>query len=63
MFRLNENRGKQQFEIMLKQLIQSIGGMMLYTTDRTVRAQGFALKNMPATISDILKVFNAVELR
>ncbi|XP_053406382.1 dedicator of cytokinesis protein 1-like [Mercenaria mercenaria] len=59
---LNENRGKQQFEIMLKQLIQSIGGMMLYTSDRTVRAQGYALRNMPATISDILKVFNAVEL-
>ncbi|XP_052772351.1 dedicator of cytokinesis protein 1-like isoform X4 [Mya arenaria] len=59
---LNENRGKQQFEIMLKQLIQSIGGMMLYTSDRPVRAQGYALRNMPATISDILKVFNAVEL-
>ena len=48
---------------MLKQLIQAIGGMMLYTSDRTIRAQGYALRNMPATISDIVKVFNAVELR
>ncbi|XP_052251846.1 dedicator of cytokinesis protein 1-like isoform X3 [Dreissena polymorpha] len=59
---LNENTGKQQFEIMLRQLIQSIGGMMLYTSDRPVRAQGYALRNMPATIPDILKVFNGVEL-
>jgi len=42
-FRLNDNRGKQQFELMLKQLVQSIGGMMLYTSDRTVRAQVHSL--------------------
>ncbi|KAK3597762.1 hypothetical protein CHS0354_006119 [Potamilus streckersoni] len=58
---LNADRGKQQFEITLRQLIQAIGGMMLYQTNQTARAQGYALKNMPATIPDIIKVMNPVE--
>uniref|UniRef100_K1QYS4 Dedicator of cytokinesis protein 1 n=1 Tax=Magallana gigas TaxID=29159 RepID=K1QYS4_MAGGI len=57
--RLNDGRGKQSFELQLKQLIKSISNMMLYTSDNTL---GSALKYMCATIPDILKVFDAVEL-
>nr|XP_022344054.1 dedicator of cytokinesis protein 1-like isoform X2 [Crassostrea virginica] len=60
--RLNDGRGKQSFELQLKQLIKSISNMMLYTSDNTLVAQGSALKYMCATIPDILKVFDAVEL-
>lgn len=131
-WRLNDGRGKQSFELQLKQLIKSISNMMLYTSDNTLVAQvrgphlclpeshwclclhlclpvsfwclcvltnvswvsmsssvftsgssvfvfipvelcfnmqfdfflqGSALKYMCATIPDILKVFDAVELR
>ncbi|XP_056005673.1 dedicator of cytokinesis protein 1-like isoform X3 [Ostrea edulis] len=60
--RLNDGRGKQSFELQLKQLIKSISNMMLYTSDNTLVAQGSALKYICATIPDILKVFDAVEL-
>ncbi|XP_062566377.1 dedicator of cytokinesis protein 1-like isoform X2 [Saccostrea cucullata] len=60
--RLNDGRGKQSFELQLKQLIKSISSMMLYTSDNTLVAQGSALKYICATIPDILKVFDAVEL-
>ena len=37
--RINEGRGKQQFEISLKQLLTSINSMMLYKTENTVLVQ------------------------
>jgi len=37
--RINEGRGKQQFEISLKQLLTSINNMMLYKTENTVLVQ------------------------
>ena len=37
--RLNEGRGKQQFEISMKQLFHAFTGMMTYTTDMTLRPQ------------------------
>ncbi|XP_071089559.1 dedicator of cytokinesis protein 1-like isoform X4 [Haliotis cracherodii] len=59
---INEGRGKQQFEITLKNLLQSINTMMLYVTDHTLLIQGAALKYMSATITDIMTVFDPVEL-
>lgn len=38
-WRLNDGRGKQSFELQLKQLIKSISNMMLYTSDNTLVAQ------------------------
>lgn len=38
-WRLNDGRGKQSFELQLKQLIKSISTMMLYTSDNTLVAQ------------------------
>ncbi|GFG33105.1 hypothetical protein Cfor_10663, partial [Coptotermes formosanus] len=59
---LNEGKGQQQFELSLKQLLQSITGMMCYNTDSTLLAQGACLKYLPSTIPDILTVFSATEL-
>jgi len=63
LFRLNEGKGQQQFELSLKQLLQSMTGMMCYNTDSTVLVQGACLKYLPSTIPDILTVFSATELR
>jgi dedicator of cytokinesis protein 1 len=63
LFRLNEGKGQQQFEVSLKQLLQSITGMMCYNTDSTLLVQGACLKYLPSTIPDILTVFSATELR
>ncbi|KAJ9589857.1 hypothetical protein L9F63_017012, partial [Diploptera punctata] len=59
---LNEGKGQQQFELLLKQLLQSITGMMCYTTDSTLLVQGACLKYLPSTIPDILTVFDAKQL-
>ncbi|XP_067134875.1 dedicator of cytokinesis protein 1-like [Centruroides vittatus] len=59
---LNEGKGKQQFELSLKQLLQSITGMMLYRTDSTLVVQGACLKYFPFAIPDILSVFDSKEL-
>ncbi|XP_069695130.1 dedicator of cytokinesis protein 1 isoform X2 [Periplaneta americana] len=59
---LNEGKGQQQFELSLKQLLQSITGMMCYNTDSTLLVQGACLKYLPFTIPDILTVFSATEL-
>ena len=63
LFRLNEGKGQQQFELSLKQLLQSMTGMMCYNTDSTVLVQGACLRYLPSTIPDILTVFSATELR
>nr|CAD7428799.1 unnamed protein product [Timema monikensis] len=59
---LNEGKGQEQFEVQLKQLIQSITGMMCYDTDSTLLVQGACLKYLPSTIPDILSVFNCTQL-
>ncbi|RUS91929.1 hypothetical protein EGW08_000331, partial [Elysia chlorotica] len=59
---LNEGRGKQQFEISMKQLIVAINNMMVYKSDRTLLVQAAALKYMPLVIGDVMSVFNPVEL-
>ncbi|GFR93576.1 dedicator of cytokinesis protein 5 [Elysia marginata] len=59
---LNEGRGKQQFEISLKQLIVAINNMMVYKSSHTLLVQGAALKYMPLVIGDVMTVFNPVEL-
>ncbi|XP_033607516.1 dedicator of cytokinesis protein 1 isoform X3 [Cryptotermes secundus] len=59
---LNEGKDQQQFELSLKQLLQSITGMMCYNTDNTLTVQGTCLKFLPFTIPDILTVFSATEL-
>lgn len=59
---LNEGKGKQQFEMSFKQLLQAINVMMLYTTENTMRVQETTLRYFPCAIDDILTVFNAKEL-
>ncbi|KAL8560337.1 hypothetical protein ACOMHN_006068 [Nucella lapillus] len=59
---INEQRGKQQFEISLRQLLTSINNMMLYKTEHTVLVQGAALKYISAIIGDVMTVFSPVEL-
>ncbi|CAL1526733.1 unnamed protein product [Lymnaea stagnalis] len=59
---INEGRGKQQFEISLKQLITAINNMMVYKTDNTLLVQGAALKYMSAIIGDVITVFDPIEL-
>ncbi|BFY99041.1 hypothetical protein BsWGS_02080 [Bradybaena similaris] len=59
---LNEGRGKQQFEISLKQLITAICNMMVYKSDQTLLVQGAALKYMSTIIGDVMRVFDPTEL-
>ncbi|XP_055899924.1 dedicator of cytokinesis protein 1-like isoform X3 [Biomphalaria glabrata] len=59
---LNEGRGKQQFEISLRQLITAINNMMIYKTDNTLLVQGAALKYMSCVIGDVITVFDKIEL-
>ncbi|XP_012940011.1 dedicator of cytokinesis protein 1 isoform X2 [Aplysia californica] len=59
---INDGRGKQQFEISLKQLITAINNMMVYRTDNTLLVQGAALKYMSSVIGDVITVFDPVEL-
>ncbi|XP_076471351.1 dedicator of cytokinesis protein 1-like isoform X3 [Babylonia areolata] len=59
---INEQRGKEQFEISLKQLLTSINHMMLYKTEHTVAVQGAALKYISFIIRDVMTVFDPVEL-
>lgn len=61
--RLYEGKGQEQFEVSLKQLLQSITAMMCYNTDATLLVQGACLKYLPTTIPDILQVFSATKLR
>lgn len=59
---LNEGKGTQQFELSLEQLLKSITGMMLYKADTVLLVQGACLKYFPATIPDILHVFDKEQL-
>lgn len=62
-FSLNEDKGREEFEISLKKLLESITSMMVYDTDSTLLVQGACLKYFPFTIPDILSVFDGLELR
>ncbi|XP_064631450.1 dedicator of cytokinesis protein 1-like isoform X3 [Lineus longissimus] len=59
---LNEGRGKQQFEVALKQLFEALNILMLYTSNTTVLQQGAALKYLPTTIPFVMNVFDPQEL-
>ncbi|XP_063232451.1 dedicator of cytokinesis protein 1 isoform X3 [Bacillus rossius redtenbacheri] len=59
---LNEGKGQQQFEAQLRQLLQSITGLMCYDTDHTLAVQGACLKYLPSVIPDVLLVFNCTQL-
>ncbi|CAN8023877.1 unnamed protein product, partial [Ixodes persulcatus] len=59
---LNEGKGTQLFEQSLEELLKSITGMMLHKADAVLLIQGACLKYFPATIPDILRVFNAEQL-
>ncbi|ESO92727.1 hypothetical protein LOTGIDRAFT_232874 [Lottia gigantea] len=59
---INEGRGKQQFEMTLKQLLLSINGMMMYTSDQTLLIQGAALKYISSIVADVITVFDPIEL-
>ncbi|GLG95601.1 Uncharacterized protein GBIM_02534 [Gryllus bimaculatus] len=59
---INDGKDQEEFEMSLKQLLQSCTSLMCYTTDGTLLAQGACLKYLPYTIPDILSVFDAVHL-
>ncbi|XP_041370196.1 dedicator of cytokinesis protein 1-like isoform X4 [Gigantopelta aegis] len=59
---INEGRGKEHFANTLKQLIQSISNMMMYTTDHTLLVQGAALKYISSIIAEVITVFDPLEL-
>ncbi|XP_071039760.1 dedicator of cytokinesis protein 1 isoform X2 [Parasteatoda tepidariorum] len=59
---LNEDKGREQFELSLKELLHSLTAMMLYVTDSTLLVQGACLKYFPFAIPDILTVFDGMEL-
>ncbi len=61
--RLNEGRGKQQFENSLKQVFQSINNLMMDTNSSTLALQGALLKFLPSTIADVISVFDSIEFR
>ncbi len=62
-FSLNDNRGKQQFEISLKQVFTSLNALMRELSDNTLAVQGFALKHLPTIIDDVITVFDPQQFR
>ena len=60
---MNQNRGKQQFEIMLQQVYDAITVMMMEGDEHLVLIQGACLKYLPTTIADIITVFEPQEFR
>jgi hypothetical protein len=64
-FSLDENRGKAQFEMLLKQVFQSINSLMMNGVKAVtpIAVQGQLLKYLPQTIADIMTVFEPLELR
>ena len=63
LFSLNDNRGKQQFEISLKQVFTSLNALMRELSDNTLAVQGFALKHLPTIIDDVITVFDPQQFR
>eukprot|EP00106_Octopus_bimaculoides_P019984 XP_014787426.1 PREDICTED: dedicator of cytokinesis protein 1-like isoform X1 [Octopus bimaculoides] len=59
---INDERGREQFEISLRQLFMSINQMMAHKADSTILVQGAALKYITTTIPDVISVFSPVEL-
>ncbi len=58
MLRLNDNRGKEQFEISLRQVFVSLNTLMHDASDVTLVIQGAALRYFPTTIADVITVFD-----
>lgn len=52
-----------EFNEDLKYFLHSIVTMMCQTSDALLREQGACLKYLPSTILDVLKVFDAKQLR
>ena len=61
--RLNDNRGKEQFEISLKQVFVSLNVLMHENSDASLVIQGAALRYFPTTISDVITVFDPQQYR
>lgn len=60
---LNAGKGQQQFEISLKQLLDSLVEIMRLNTDSVLLVQAACLKFLPSTIPDVLTAFSASDLR
>lgn len=62
-FRLNEGKGKQQFEISLRQVFGAFNNLLADRGDASsfVNLQTAVLKHIPETIPEILKVLEASE--
>lgn len=62
--RLNDGRGKQQFEISMKQVFSALNSMMKKGSEpQQILVQGSALKYLPSTISDVMTVMDPHEIR
>nr|XP_018917246.1 PREDICTED: dedicator of cytokinesis protein 1 isoform X2 [Bemisia tabaci] len=59
---LNAGKGQQQFEISLKQLLDSLVEIMRLNTDSVLLVQAACLKFLPSTIPDVLTAFSASDL-
>lgn len=62
-YRVNEGDDEQEFILLFKQLLKSIGVMMSLNNDITLTAQAACLKYLPNAISDVVQVFDPVEFR
>ena len=60
---LYDNEGQEQFERLLKALLQSMAKFMERSDDLVLLAQGACLKYIPCAISELLQVFSDNELR
>ena len=62
-YRLNDDRGKEQFEISLKQVFVSLNALMHENSDSSLVIQGAALRYFPTTISDVITVYDPQQFR
>lgn len=62
-FSLYQDRGKEQFHIMLRNVYKAINSLMADTSQKLVHVQGACLKYLPMTIPDVITVLDPIEFR
>ena len=61
--RLNDNRGKQQFEVSLQQLFSAINKLMKDVRELVSSCLEACLQYMPSVISDVVSLYSPLEFR
>ena len=61
--RLSNNKGKEHFEVMLRQVFQCMKVMMGEPAERLMLIQELCLKYLPSIIADVITVFDPQEFR